>query len=137
MPCRVTSLIRGHSRSHLCLWFIIACALRNCDPRAALYDRSEAKEHVTLLQMLSTLAAGLSAVDFAARDLLKNREYNSYAAAAAGGAASMRAAGSAQQYSYLPRGGRSASDRQQRRRQMRQRPQSRDSQVRSNIGEIL
>ena len=129
MPCRVTSLIRGHSRSHLCLWFIIACALRNCDPRAALYDRSEAKEHVTLLQMLSTLAAGLSAVDFAARDLLKNREYNSYAA--------MRAAGSAQQYSYLPRGGRSASDRQQRRRQMRQRPQSRDSQVRSNIGEIL
>ena len=31
----------------------------------------------TLLQILSTLAFGLTAGDFAARDLLKNREYNS------------------------------------------------------------
>ena len=102
-------------------------------------------------QILSTLAFGLTAGDFAARDLLKNREYNS---AHDSRVAALRsriemddsaAAGSAQVFrdefprerrssaqrrnSYLPRGGRSEPGQQQQRMRLRRRPQSRQSQV--------
>ena len=106
-------------------------------------------------QILATLAFGLTAGDFAARDLLKNREYNSAHdsrvaalrsriemddSAAAGSAQVFRdefpretsRGGSAAQrrYSYLPRGGRSEPGRQQQQRmRLRRRPQSRQSQV--------
>ena len=112
--------------------------------------------HSLYFQILSTLAFGLTAGDFAARDLLKNREYNS---AHDSRVAALRsriemddsaAAGSAQvfrdefpretsrggsslaqrRYSYLPRGGRSESGQmQQPRMRLRRRPQSRQSQV--------
>ena len=103
-------------------------------------------------QILSTLAFGLTAGDFAARDLLKNREYNSahdsrVAAlrsriemddSAAAGSAQVfrdefprerRSSAAQRRYSYLPRGGRSEPGRQQQRMRLRRRPQSRQSQV--------
>ena len=94
------------------------------------------------------MAVGLTAGDFAARDLLKNREYNSWGdvrqayddvrQAYASDADDSGAAGSAQRHSYLPRGGRSAprEGRQQRQRLRvsRRQPQSqRQSQVSAGI----
>ena len=104
------------------------------------------KPSLSSFQILSALAVGLTAGDFAARDLLKNREYNSdYRSRVAALRSRMEnddsaAAGSAQVFrdefspsrerpSYLPRGGRSESGRQQQRMRLRRRPQSRQSQV--------